>query len=188
MKTTTKFFKSTGLAMALAMIIISGSIKTYAEELPLKTSDMTIVEIASADNRFSILVEAVVKADLVNALSSSGPFTVFAPTNDAFIKLFETLGVSGIADLTKDQLTPILLYHVVGSKVMAKDVQSGMVQTLNKTASLNVKVSKKGVKIDKKSNVIITDINASNGVIHAIDMVLLPSSDDRANVSKSSCN
>jgi transforming growth factor-beta-induced protein len=184
---TTNLFKSTGLLLAVAMIIISGSIKSYAEDLSLKTSDMTIVEIASADDRFSTLVEAVVKADLVEALSASGPFTVFAPTNDAFNKLFKTLGVNGITDLSKEQLTPILLYHVVGSKVMAKEVQSGMVQTLNKTASIDVNVSKKGVKIDK-SNVIITDIEASNGVIHVIDTVLLPSSDDQAKVSKSSCN
>ena len=148
---------------------------------------MTIVEIASNDARFSILVDAVVKAELVEALSADGPYTVFAPTNDAFEALFESLGVNGVDDLTKDQLTPILLYHVVSGKIMAADVTSGTVATLNSDASMDIKVSKKGVKIDKKSTVVITDVEASNGVIHVIDAVLIPASDDRASASKGSC-
>jgi transforming growth factor-beta-induced protein len=146
------------------------------------------VLVPSSDERFTILVDAVVKADLVSALSAEGPYTVFAPTNDAFEALFAALGVSGIDDLTKDQLTPILLYHVVSGKVMAADVSTGMVPTLNDKASLDVKVSKKGVKIDKNANVIITDIEGSNGVVHVIDAVLIPSSDDSASASTSSCD
>lgn len=182
-----KIIKSSKLIMAAALIAIFGISKSYANEPVSKTSNMTIVEIAVADERFSILVEAVVKADLVDALNAPGPYTVFAPTNDAFNDLFASLGVSGISDLTADQLTPILLYHVVSGKVMASDVATGMVPTLNKDAKLDVKVSKKGVSIDKDTNVIITDVDASNGVIHAIDMVLIPNSSDKASASKSSC-
>ena len=148
---------------------------------------MTVVEIASSDAQFSILVDAVVKAKLVDALNAAGPYTVFAPTNTAFNNLFASLGVNGIDDLTAEQLTPILLYHVVSGEVMAADVKTGKVPTLNKDAELDVKVSKKGVKIDNKSNVIVTDIEATNGVIHVIDAVLIPSSDDSASASKSSC-
>lgn len=185
---TSNYFKTTSMIMAMAVVGLFGISKSYANDPAPKTSTMSIVEIASADERFSILVEAVVKADLVGALSADGPYTVFAPTNDAFMDLFSALGVKGIDDLTKDQLTPILLYHVVDGKVMASDVKSGQVPTLNETASLDVKASKKGVTIDKNSDVIITDIVASNGVIHVVDAVLVPTSNDKASASKSSCN
>lgn len=184
---TLKLFKTTTMVMAIALIGFLGMNNSFGAEKASKTSQMTIVEIASADARFSILVEAVVKADLAGALSADGPYTVFAPTNDAFNQLFAALGVNGVSDLTKDQLTPILLYHVVSGEVMAADVKTGMVPTLNESASLNVKASKKGVTINKTSDVIITDIDASNGVIHVIDAVLVPASGDQASASKSSC-
>lgn len=139
-----------------------------------KGTNSTIVEIAVANEDFSILVEALVKADLVEALNASGPYTVFAPTNDAFNALFASLGVNGVDELTKEQLQPILLYHVVSGEVLAKDVTSGTVPTLNKDAELNVKVKNGKVKINKSADVVMTDIQGSNGVIHVIDEVLIP--------------
>lgn len=186
MKTKRKF-KSFQIILGLASLILFGIQPMVASEAESRNPQMSIVEIASADERFSILVEAVAKADLVGALSADGPYTVFAPTNDAFMELFEALDVSGINDLTKDQLTPILLYHVVNGKVMAADVTTGIVPTLNSDASMDIKVSGNKVKIDKKSTVIITDVEASNGVIHVIDSVLIPSADDQASASGSSC-
>ena len=174
------------LTLAALLIGFIGIAKVHADEPKKSVSQMTIVEIASSDDRFSILVDAVVKADLAGALSADGPYTVFAPTNDAFEKLFAALGVNGVDDLTKDQLTPILLYHVVDGRVMAADVSTGTVATLNTDASIDVKVSNKGVMLDKNSNVIITDIEGSNGVIHVIDAVLVPGSNDRASSSTSS--
>ncbi|HLO89874.1 MAG TPA: fasciclin domain-containing protein [Lentimicrobium sp.] len=123
---------------------------------------------------FSILVQAVVIAGLVDALSAAGPFTIFAPTNEAFQALFNTLGVSGIADLTAEQLTPILLYHVVSGNVVASQVTNGSVPTLNEGNSLNLAVNGSGVTINSNTNVIATDVQGTNGVIHAIDSVLLP--------------
>lgn len=123
---------------------------------------------------FSILVEAVVKAGLVDALSADGPFTVFAPTNAAFTNLFTALGVSGIADLTAEQLTPILLYHVVSGNVTASQVSTGSVPTLKEGSNIELMVSGMGVKLNNSSNVIATDVQGSNGVIHAIDAVILP--------------
>jgi transforming growth factor-beta-induced protein len=184
---TQNFFTTLKVTLAVLLIGFMGINSIFAEEAEASNPQMSIVEIASSDARFSILVEAVAKADLVGALSANGPYTVFAPTNDAFEDLFEALGVSGINDLSKEQLTPILLYHVVDGKVMAADVTTGMVPTLNSDAKMDVKVSKKGVRIDKKSNVIITDVEASNGVIHVIDTVLIPSTDDSASASSSSC-
>ncbi|KOH42540.1 hypothetical protein NC99_46280 [Sunxiuqinia dokdonensis] len=135
---------------------------------------INIVEKAiSFDPEFSILVEAVVKADLAGALSGEGPFTVFAPTNAAFESLFLTLGVGGVADLTAEQLTPILLYHVVSGSVYSTDLANGFVPTLN-GAAVEVDLTS-GVMIND-ANVAIPDVAASNGVIHAIDQVLLPPS------------
>jgi transforming growth factor-beta-induced protein len=132
----------------------------------------TVVNIALANDNFTSLVQAVVKAGLVDALSSEGPFTVFAPTNDAFETLFAQLGVSGIEDLTAEQLTPILTYHVVPGNVTTNELSSGEVGTLNGNQMLSVDLSS-GVKINE-SSVVAADIQGANGVVHVIDKVLIP--------------
>ncbi|MCE4563768.1 fasciclin domain-containing protein [Maribellus sp. CM-23] len=132
----------------------------------------SVVNIAIDNSNFSTLVDAVVKAGLVDALSGTGPFTVFAPTNDAFAELFNTLGISGIDDLTAEQLTPILTYHVVSGNVLSTDLSNGTVTTLNTENNLTIDLTA-GVKIND-SNVIAADIQASNGVVHVIDKVLIP--------------
>jgi transforming growth factor-beta-induced protein len=131
-----------------------------------------VVDIALNNASFSILVQALVKADLVTALSGTGPFTVFAPTNDAFNALFTTLGVSGIADLTKEQLSPILLYHVVAGNVLSTELSNGNVPTLN-GGTIAIDVTS-GVKVNGNTSVILADVQGTNGVVHAIDKVLLP--------------
>lgn len=133
----------------------------------------SVVGIAINNPNFSILVEAVVKADLVETLSGSGSFTVFAPTNDAFQALFTTLGVSGVADLTKEQLIPILLYHVVSGNVVSGELTTGEVATLNGNIEVNVGSA---VILNGSSNVVLANVQAANGVVHAIDEVLLPPS------------
>jgi transforming growth factor-beta-induced protein len=133
-----------------------------------------LVSHAINNPNFSILVQAVVKAGLVEALSGTGPFTVFAPTNDAFNALFATLGVTGIDDLTAEQLTPILLYHVVPGNVLASQVTSGNVPTLKEGSTISIIANSMGVKLNGNSNVVATDVQATNGVIHAIDAVILP--------------
>lgn len=131
----------------------------------------TVVDIAVANSDFSILVEAVTKADLAGALSAEGPFTVFAPTNEAFKVLFKQLGVSGVSDLTAEQLTPILTYHVVSGKVMSKDLSNTSVATLN-GQKIKIDITN-GVKIND-SKVTTADISGTNGVVHVIDKVLMP--------------
>ncbi|WP_159517892.1 fasciclin domain-containing protein [Sunxiuqinia indica] len=131
-----------------------------------------IVETAiSFDPEFSILVDAVVKAGLDETLATGGTFTVFAPTNAAFESLFSTMGISGVEELTPEQLAPILLYHVVNGKVMSSDLSNGFVPTLN-GAAVEVDLSS-GVMINS-ATVGIPDVEAYNGVIHAINEVLLP--------------
>jgi len=132
----------------------------------------TVVNIALANDNFTTLVQAVVKAGLVDALSSEGPFTVFAPTNEAFDALFTQLGVSGVEDLTAEQLTPILMYHVVPGNVLSTELISGEVGTLNGDSNLTVDLSS-GVKINE-SSVVAADIQGANGVVHVIDKVLIP--------------
>jgi len=134
----------------------------------------TIVDIAVADGRFTTLVAAVTAADLVETLSGEGPFTVFAPTDDAFAALPAGTLDSLLLPENKQQLTDILLYHVVSGKVMAADVVTltSAPTVLGKDVTVTVKDGK--VFLNDTVQVIITDIEASNGVIHVIDAVLLP--------------
>ena len=135
-------------------------------------SSSTVVEIAVSNPDFSILADAVKKAGLVEALSADGPFTVFAPTDAAFKSLFSELGIGGIKDLSAEQLTPILTYHVVSGKVMSTDLSNTKVSTLNEGSKLKVDISD-GVMINE-SKVVAADISGKNGVIHVIDKVLIP--------------
>jgi transforming growth factor-beta-induced protein len=134
----------------------------------------TIVEIAAADERFSTLVAAVTAADLVETLNGEGPFTVFAPTNDAFAALPAGTLDSLLLPENKQALTDILLYHVVSGKVMASDVigLTAAPTVLGKDITITIKDG--NVFLNDTVQVIITDIEASNGVIHVIDAVLLP--------------
>lgn len=165
MKTRKQF-----LAIVMAVAMLAGfSLVSNAKEAN-KTPN--VVEIAVSNPDFSILVEAVAKADLAQALSADGPFTVFAPTNKAFETLFKQLDINGIDDLTAAQLKPILMYHVVAGKVMSTDLSNSMVGTLNQGKSLRIDLSK-GVMINE-SKVVAADIAGKNGVIHVIDKVLIP--------------
>jgi transforming growth factor-beta-induced protein len=134
----------------------------------------TIVDIAAADERFSTLVAAVTAAGLAETLAGEGPFTVFAPTNDAFAALPAGTLDSLLLPENKQTLTDILLYHVVSGKVMAADVVglSAAPTVLGKDIAITIKDGK--VFLNDTVQVIITDIEASNGVIHVIDAVLLP--------------
>ena len=133
--------------------------------------DPTIIDVAAADGRFTTLVTAVKAAGLVETLSSPGPFTVFAPTDAAFSKLPDGTVQALLADVPK--LTNILKYHVVAGKVMAADLVKLNVATTVANLSVSVRVENDKVYIND-SQVIITDIVCSNGVIHVIDTVLIP--------------
>lgn len=138
----------------------------------------TVVDIAIANSTFTHLVAAVVKADLVDVLNAEGPFTVFAPTDAAFEALFTDLGVTGIADLSAETLTPILLAHVVSGNVRAADVSTGSVPTLNQDFDLDIDTEGSGVVLNGNSNIVATDVQGKNGVVHVIDKVIVPGADD----------
>ncbi|HKI53302.1 MAG TPA: fasciclin domain-containing protein [Anaerolineales bacterium] len=136
--------------------------------------DKTIVDIAVADGRFNTLVAAVTAADLVDTLNGEGPFTVFAPTDDAFAALPEGTVENLLLPENKQALTDILLYHVVSGKVMAADVVGLTSAPTVLGQDITITVKDGNVFLNDTVQVIITDIEASNGVIHVIDAVLLP--------------
>lgn len=147
-------------------------VQKIEEKDATKKEEKTIVDIAVGNKDFETLVTAVKKAGLVETLSGEGPFTVFAPTDDAFAKIPEETLNAILAD--KEKLTSILTYHVVAGKVMAKDVVKLTSATTLQGQDLTVKVNADGTVMINNAKVVMTDIEASNGVIHVIDTVLLP--------------
>ena len=147
--------------------------------------EMNIVETAVSNDNFSTLVAAVQAADLVDALSSDGPFTVFAPTNDAFNNLPDGTLSTLLQPENQETLQSILTYHVVAGQFMAEDVVQAIngnggqftVETLQ-GGELTLKLWEGNVYVKdtngNKAQIIITDVETSNGVIHAIDNVVLP--------------
>lgn len=181
--------KKTIIAIAAASALLlsacapdeSSSDTTVAavDETEMTTEVGTIVEVAQGNEDFSTLVAAITAAGLGEALSGAGPFTVFAPTNAAFEALPAGLLDKLLLPENKDVLTKILTYHVVSAKVMAADVAAGDVATLE--GSTFAITTDGGVKVNT-SNVTATDVEASNGVIHIIDAVLVPASVDVASL------
>jgi len=157
------------ISLALTLCVISLSIATSAGT----TAKKDIVDTAVAAGDFKTLATALQAAGLVDTLKGTGPFTVFAPTDEAFAKL----PAGTVQDLLKpenhDKLVSILTYHVVPGKVMAKDVVK-----LHEAKTVNgreVKITTDGGKVMvDDANVVRTDIACSNGVIHVIDSVILP--------------
>jgi uncharacterized surface protein with fasciclin (FAS1) repeats len=139
----------------------------------------TVVQVAQADPRFSTLVEAVVAADLVTTLSGPGPFTVFAPTNDAFAALLTELGMTK-AQLLADKalLTSVLTYHVLPARVARAQVPAGKAITTVQGGVFKIDAVGAALVItdgrNRQATITATDVPASNGVIHVIDKVLLP--------------
>jgi transforming growth factor-beta-induced protein len=179
------------IVMVLALVIVACAPAAEPEPTPMPTEAppevvepeepepelQTIVDIAVADGRFTTLVAALQAADLVGALSGEGPFTVFAPTDDAFAALPEGTVEALLADIPA--LTDILLYHVVSGTVLAEDVvMLDEAETLlGESVSIRVEG---GMVYINDAQVIITDIIASNGVIHVIDSVLLPPQEEES--------
>jgi uncharacterized surface protein with fasciclin (FAS1) repeats len=131
-----------------------------------------IVAVASSAGSFKTLVAAVKAAGLVETLQGKGPFTVFAPTDDAFAKLPAGTVEDLLKPENKEKLVAILTYHVVPGKVMAADVKTMQAKTVN-GKELSIKVEGGAVTVDN-AKVVKTDVPASNGVIHVIDTVVLP--------------
>ena len=157
--------------ITLATIVAASSFVSIANAEP-KEGAKDIVAVASGNGSFNTLVAAVKAAGLVETLQGPGPFTVFAPTDEAFAKLPKGTVEDLLKPENKAKLVSILTYHVVPGKVVAADVKTMKAKTVN-GQSLDVKVTDGAVTVDK-AKVVKTDVPASNGVIHVIDSVVLP--------------
>jgi uncharacterized surface protein with fasciclin (FAS1) repeats len=163
------------LALCLVLCVSLLYCSKKKEEAP-KTEEVTtpgdIIEIASADGRFTTLVTAINAAGLVETLKGEGPFTVFAPTDSAFAKLPPGTVESLLQDVPA--LKNLLLFHVVPGRVMAADVANLTMAATALGDSVSVMVMPDGRVMIGDATVVIADIPAKNGVIHVIDKVLLP--------------
>ena len=155
--------------LALTAIVATSGLFGVAHAEP-KSQD--IVAVASKNGSFKTLVAALKAAGLVETLQGTGPFTVFAPTDEAFGKLPHGTVEDLLKPENKAKLVAVLTYHVVAGKVMAADVKTMKAKTVN-GQSLDVKVTDGHVTVDN-AKVVKTDVAASNGVIHVIDTVVLP--------------
>ena len=158
---------------------------TFANNFPVNPGTPTIVGVAAGNDNFTTLVAAVKAADLVSVLNSEGPFTVFAPVNDAFAKLPEGTVASLLKPENKATLTAVLTYHVVAGEFKAADViaaikkgngsftiptvQGGTITASIKDGNVVLTDANGGM-----STIVLTDVAASNGIIHAIDTVVMP--------------
>ena len=153
-------------------IVVEEETAPEVEEPAVEEGPGTIVEVAAAAGSFNTLVAAVEAAGLVDALSGEGPFTVFAPTDEAFAELPEGLVEALLEEENLETLVRILTYHVVTAAVFSSDVTTGEVASLE-GSTIAVEVTDAGVTVNG-ANVTAVDIEASNGVIHVIDAVILP--------------
>jgi uncharacterized surface protein with fasciclin (FAS1) repeats len=169
------------LATLLTLSACSSDSDTASDSMTEETSVGTIVDVASADGSFGTLVAAVTAADLVETLSGTGPFTVFAPTDEAFAALPAGVLDALLLPENKALLAQILTYHVVSGMVMAADVTDGDVATVE---GQKIKLSTADGVTVNGATVVVADVMASNGVIHAIDAVILPPGVDVAKLVK----
>ena len=191
-KSSTRLFAAAAVT-GLVVLSASGSDSHDSDEAsetteaPASTDDMdegdmdetgTIVVVADTNGSFGTLVAAVTAASLVETLESEGPYTVFAPTDDAFAALPEGLVDCLLLEENVDALSSILTYHVVAGEVLSTDLTDGPVETVQ-GEDITVDLTD-GVVLNETVNVVIADVPASNGVIHAIDGVLVPPSIDVA--------
>jgi len=168
-----KFHYKFGTLILLLLGLLVSQIGCDGKEKKPSTAQKDVVDTAVAAGDFGTLVTAIKAADLVETLKGEGPFTVFAPTDEAFAKLPSGTVENLLKPENKQKLSSILTYHVVPGKVMASDVVNlSHAKTVN-GQSLMIKTSD-GVVTVNNAKVIKTDIDCSNGVIHVIDTVLLP--------------
>jgi len=191
MRTSSHFRTITAaIAVTLTLAACAGTDEAVAPEEPIVEAPVedeavedettqdepgTIVDVAVATDGFETLVIAVQAAGLVDVLSGEGPFTVFAPTDDAFAALPEGLLEKLLLPENLEVLVSILTYHVVSGSILAEDVVAGEVATVQ---TENITIETDGGVTVNGANVIAVDVLASNGVIHVIDAVIVPPSVD----------
>ena len=179
MKERMSFAKGMAIGILALAIVSAGSLVSAG-----CGGEHDLVDTAVEAGSFDTLVAAVKAAGLVEALKGDGPFTVFAPSDEAFAKLPAGTVESLLEPENKDKLTAILTYHVVSGKILSTDVKAGRVETLQGS---ELRVSKKnGALMVDQAKIVATDVTASNGVIHVIDAVIMPEQLRSANETEGS--
>lgn len=176
---------NTFLTYPIALLVFAFSISSCGEDddMPPVQEEPNIVEVASANNEFSVLVNAVQAAGLTETLSGTGPFTVFAPTNDAFGRYLTYNSLEASELLGADELSTVLTYHVVPSEVPSTAVEAGRVNSVAGVPFFISVSPTDEIWINGSARVTETDINASNGVIHAINYVIVPPTQNIAEIA-----
>jgi len=174
---TTHYFKQLALLLSLSLITISCNNDDDGYDTPEEPQSTTITALASESDDLSILVSALQAAGLDSTLDSEGSFTVFAPTNAAFQALLDSKADwSGLGDIPLDVLINVLTYHVVPARAYDKDL-AGALDSNNELPTAqgqNVMVDLSNLTINENSTIVGVNTNATNGVIHVIDNVLVP--------------
>jgi uncharacterized surface protein with fasciclin (FAS1) repeats len=164
------------------LMLLSGSI--FVPTAQAATGD--IVDVAINAPQFSTLVAAVKAADLVSTLQGTGPFTVLAPTNEAFAKVPADVLAKLLLPENKAALTKVLTYHVVAGKVNASEIVKLTTAKTVEGSNIKIAVVSGKVMLNDKTTVVATDVSATNGIIHGIDSVLLPADLDLATLKSAS--
>ncbi len=173
------------LLAPLSIVLLSVMVFTSCkDDAPAVTPPKDITDVAIGDTQFSTLVAALTKANLVTTLKGAGPFTVFAPNNAAFTKA----GITSLDNQSAAALTPILTSHVLSGTVKAADVKSGTALTVNTANPIYLSKNADGVFINGNIKVIATDVTASNGVVHVIDNVIIPPSENLVTIASKNPN
>ena len=168
-----KKIREWSMPTAIASLLVLGFTASVSAIADGHSKNSDIVDTAVEAGQFNTLAAALDAADLIGTLKGEGPFTVFAPTDDAFAKLPEGTVESLLMPENRDQLIAVLTYHVVPGKVMAEDVVNLSEATTVQGSDVSIKVVDGSVRIDD-ATVVAADVDASNGVIHVIDSVILP--------------
>lgn len=165
--------KKLGIVMMLTMLVVASSFTPKTDSVHETRVDADIVDLAISQDFLTTLVAAVKAGDLVETLKGDGPFTVFAPTNDAFAKLPAGTVENLLKPENKAQLVKILTYHVVPGKVMSSDLKNGQMAKTVQGSSIKVTLMD-GKAMINNATVTAADIVADNGVVHVIDTVIMP--------------
>lgn len=163
--------KKFGSILLVALVLVASSFTTKNENVHEVEAD--IVDLAVSQDFLSTLVAAVKAGDLVDVLKSDGPFTVFAPTNEAFAKLPAGTVENLLKPENKDKLVAVLTYHVVAGKVLSSDLKDGMKATTVQGSEITITL-KDGKAMVNNATVTKADVMADNGVVHVIDTVISP--------------
>jgi len=169
--------------MTLAMMSLTLVLFSSCNEDETPTPDPNIVEVAASNTNFSTLVTAVQTAGLVPTLSGTGPFTVFAPTNDAFNKFLTANSLTAAQLLASDGLAETLTYHVVGASVPSSAVTAGKVTSVSGDPFYVSIAPNNEIWINGNTKITATDVLASNGIIHVLDNVITPPTQSIAQIA-----